>query len=220
MKNSRTAFTLIELLVVIAIIGVLASISIPVINAARQTGYMTRAMSNARGIGLGLTMYANDHDGVFPAITNSLGQPIQTSNDAFRSLVPAYVDIEEVFAVGQSKVGPKADNKIETTEEILEPGENHWAYVAGLASTSNPRWPLVADSTDGNGTYTTIQSEPGGTWGGKKAVIVRVDNSAEVVLLNGTGDLRFVPRFDDPASNALALDYMKGAGVLLEPAKP
>src|SRR2546430_1932770 len=102
-NHGSMAFTLIELLVVIAIIAVLAGIATPVYTAALMNGQMTAAPQSARQIGLALRMYANDRAGVFPADKNSYGEQIATSNDAFRGLIPSYVDNEQIFVVGRSK---------------------------------------------------------------------------------------------------------------------
>jgi prepilin-type N-terminal cleavage/methylation domain-containing protein/prepilin-type processing-associated H-X9-DG protein len=56
------AFTLIELLVVIAIIAILAAILFPVFAQAKLAAKKTVGLSDAKQIGLGLYMYANDYD--------------------------------------------------------------------------------------------------------------------------------------------------------------
>lgn len=221
MKYTHKAFTLIELLVVIGIIAVLAAISLPVFTAAQRHGQMARAMANARGIGLALRMYADDNGGNFPGGKNSLGETIETSNDAFRDLIPTYIDDESVFALARSKAGPKADNKVEPASRALEAGENHYAYVEGLDSTSRSAWPLIVDGTDGTGHYTTDESRPGGIWGGKKAIVITVANSAEAVPLRGSSDRRYLPRFDDPTQDGLDVSAYMGEQVrLLDPAIP
>jgi prepilin-type N-terminal cleavage/methylation domain-containing protein len=218
--SARRGFTLIELLVVIAIIAVLAGVALPALQNAMLGAQQSKAMQNAHQIGLALRMFANDNEGAYPSGKNAYGEEIKFSNDAFRSLMPAYLDNEQVFAVARSKAGPKADSRIEPATEILKPGENHFAYISGLNSASNSTWPLIVDSTDGSGKYTDKEGEPGGTWKGTKAIVINVDSSARCVALAGTGSSRFIPRTGEPTQNALDLSYM-GSGVkLLEPATP
>jgi len=218
-SSYRFAFTLIELLTVISIIGILAGIAIPAYQHAMKVGKMTSAMNSARQIGMALKMYSGDNDGNYPIKQNSYGEDIVTSNDAFRSLVPSYLDTEKVFTVPGSKAGPSADEQIDDAAHILQPGENHWAFVSGLNSTSKSNWPLIADNTDGSGNYTTQEGSYGGTWGGTNAVVVYADISAHVLPLSGTGNQRYLPRPDDKTKNALAVnEYMGDSVQLLEPA--
>ena len=218
--NLRAAFTLIELLVVISIIAILAGIAVPAFTGAMINARITKSISDARQIGLALRLYSGDSDGAFPEGKNDYNEEIATSNDAFRSLIPTYLQTESLFTVATSKAGPKADNRIGSAHEILERGENHWAYIAGLSSTSNSMWPLIVDHTDGSGFYTEKETEFGGTWKGVKAVVIRADISAGAVKLIGTGSKRFIPRFDDRTKNTLDLkDYMGDGAKLLEPAR-
>jgi prepilin-type N-terminal cleavage/methylation domain-containing protein/prepilin-type processing-associated H-X9-DG protein len=64
--RKRNGFTLIELLVVVAIIAVLVAVLLPALRSARERAKQVTCSSNLRQIGLGLRMYLDDWNGVFP----------------------------------------------------------------------------------------------------------------------------------------------------------
>lgn len=66
-SRARSAFTLIDLLVSIAVMSVLIAIMLPSITSAHEAARRVACRSNVRQIGLGIVMYANDHDGRLPA---------------------------------------------------------------------------------------------------------------------------------------------------------
>lgn len=69
MRNRRDGgFTLIELLVVIAIIAILAAILFPVFARAREKARQTSCLSNLKQLNLGVMMYLQDYDEVFPPL--------------------------------------------------------------------------------------------------------------------------------------------------------
>jgi prepilin-type N-terminal cleavage/methylation domain-containing protein len=62
----KKAFTLIELLVVIAIIAILAAILFPVFAQAKLAAKKAASISNQKQLGLGVIMYTNDYDDMYP----------------------------------------------------------------------------------------------------------------------------------------------------------
>jgi len=62
----KRAFTLIELLVVIAIIAILAAILFPVFAQAREMARSASCLSNEKQLGLGVMMYVQDYDEIYP----------------------------------------------------------------------------------------------------------------------------------------------------------
>jgi prepilin-type N-terminal cleavage/methylation domain-containing protein len=190
-RNTFAAFTLIELLVVIAIIAVLASIAVPVFSTVQERGAQTKDLSNAKQIALACKLYAADNDGKYPDKDGQGGDPpttaltsSSTSNLAFACLVPNYLPTEKLFYLGKSAWSPNVpDEKVTLPADRCEASSNNFAYELGMTEISNPSFPLIADApTTGGPTavYSTDPTKKGGVWKGRKAVIIRCDQSGTV----------------------------------------
>jgi prepilin-type N-terminal cleavage/methylation domain-containing protein/prepilin-type processing-associated H-X9-DG protein len=69
--NARRGFTLVELLVVIAIIGVLLSLLLPAVQAAREAGRRAKCASNMRQVGLAMRQYCDINHGRWPLTSHT-----------------------------------------------------------------------------------------------------------------------------------------------------
>jgi prepilin-type N-terminal cleavage/methylation domain-containing protein/prepilin-type processing-associated H-X9-DG protein len=89
------AFSLIELLIVIAVIGVLAALSLPVLNRAEESGRTTACLSNLHQIGLALQMYVDANNNMLPVMRDA---PMDTN-------APPTNSLPDVDMVLQSELG-------------------------------------------------------------------------------------------------------------------
>lgn len=65
-RGSGSGFTLIELLVVVAIIGLLVSILVPSLSAARRRAQGVKCLTHLRSLGQGLGIYLNEYADALP----------------------------------------------------------------------------------------------------------------------------------------------------------
>ena len=137
---------------------------------------------------MALKLFASDHDGKYPG----QGVPVEmtkaptTSNAAFACLFPTYVTSETIFGNRLSAYQTRQPDNVYdhsytgTPVKTLEAGENVYAYISGLTDSSDPRSPQVVDGPDGTLFYNSTPTKRGGVWGGKGAVVIRLDNSGQM----------------------------------------
>jgi len=197
MKLPRTnrGFTLIELLVVIGIIALLASIAVPAFTGVQIKAAQTKAMSNAKQIGLACKQYAIDNNGAYPSYITTSGstgtQVVNDANAAFDNLLPSYLTTIQPFYLAKSPFtpgNPQPDPQQTTMAagNSLPKDTNEWAYVTGLYDTSNSTYPLLADGFNNAHAYIADETKVGGVWKGQVAIVVFCDDSARTMKLNQT----------------------------------
>lgn len=110
--RKQMAFTLIELLVVIAIIAILAAILFPVFAQAREKARQTSCLSNEKQIALGMLMYTQDYDELFPASTYFSGISISATGGEINTmmLVIPYIKSTNVWACPSNPYNDKGMN--------------------------------------------------------------------------------------------------------------
>jgi len=239
-SKSLIAVTIGELVIMVFVLFVLISLLPPAISVLRKRGRQLKDLSNAKRVAVALRDFASDHNGAFPnkepAIDYEPAENLTStnkSNDAFWWLFPSYVTSEDIFTVKGSAWSPNPpDNKLDAPgsaerAETLQRGECAYLYVTGLNDRSNPQFPLLADAGTANDVtvYTDVENEKGGVWGGRKAIIVFVDGSGDVVpvddqrIPSGAFVRRFGHAYNIFASHSSTFDdpWLSPANLVLPP---
>ena len=225
-QKSQSAFTLIELLVVISIIAILAGIALPVFGEVQIKGAQAKVLSNAKQIGLACRLWADDYNGVYPGYeldqnSKLTSNQLSDSNSVFAQLFDSgYMNTEQIFYCPKSKFTPlPPDEKFKNAGDILKSGENHFAYVLGHNTTSNALFPLLADgfASEGGHTYEKDPEKKGGVWKGKKAIVVRCDNSGAIEIVNKSLKISGNPNGNDLFDNSSIDGWMQTINKTINP---
>ncbi len=99
-RADKKAFTLVELLVVIAIIGLLASLLLPAITRATESGRSTACLGNLRQVGIALQLYVDDNQNRLPVLRD---RPLET-NGASGLEIHASLDTALASQLGNTRV--------------------------------------------------------------------------------------------------------------------
>ena len=136
--RSRRAFTLVEMLVVIAIIGILISLVLPAVQAARESGRRTQCQNNLKQLGLAMESHVVAH-GRYP--TNGWGymwigdpdrgtRPEQPGGWIYNTL--PYLEQQSLADLGQTK-------SPEDKRQILTQLMRSWLPVLSCPTRAAPR---------------------------------------------------------------------------------
>ena len=187
-------FTLIELLVVISIIAMLAAGAYAGFGAIMPGIRAKQAASQTGNIYKWISAFAleGSNNGLFPTGN--------TANQAFRLLFAGGYGADEMqFYIPNDPYHNTAPQRRPDNDkgqppdyvQALQPGENAFAYVGGMDNTSDGRLPLIANgfANGSPGTWSRNKRERGGVFEGKKAVVCRVNGSAQA---HDLGDNLFV----------------------------
>ena len=125
-SRHQSAFTLIELLVVIAIIAILAAMLLPALARAKERAKRISCLNNARQMGLGSQMFADDDS------KHAYTGTYNYADDDLNWLYPAYLPTLKAFSC------PSTVNKV-------LPGTT--ALVAGMRFPANSPYQALGDQS-------------------------------------------------------------------------
>ena len=110
--NARRGFTLVELLVVIAIIGVLLSLLLPAVQAAREAGRRAKCASNMRQVGLAMRQYCDVNHGKWPLSTHTVDPDLTTGLYTSAWIYTIAPFMEDVDAIRICPDDPNGDARL------------------------------------------------------------------------------------------------------------
>ena len=125
-RRAEQSFTLIELLVVIAIIGILASMLLPALSAAREAARHAFCINNNKQIGLMTHMYADTFENTLP-----MAKPLNGgTNDLTGGWYQLYTDYR--YGARESFFCPSDDQRVYTDQHRYDYGRISYGHNARM----------------------------------------------------------------------------------------
>lgn len=179
----------------LAVLGCLMILCAPMILRSAKAAERTQAISNAKQVGLALLEFDQEY-GEFPSdatvaeVVKATGSTLDftdgSSNAMFRQLIAAGYGYSESIFYCSHPDGSVEPDGLMSGGSALEAGETGFSYVHGLNTGMNPGLPVLMAPMVA-GTADQFWPDRKG-WGGPKAyggkaVVLRLDNSAEAAFI-------------------------------------
>jgi prepilin-type N-terminal cleavage/methylation domain-containing protein/prepilin-type processing-associated H-X9-DG protein len=186
--RGQRGFTLIELLVVIAIIAILAALLLPVLAKAKSRAQRLQCASQLRQLGLGINMFVNDHEDIYPPAAYRTGDyQYQLSWDDYihRNIGGTDSDADLELGITDPNKVPKIlkcpADKIETSIwwGPFAARRSYSMNFAGFAGAGGS----LPDPKFGVGTYIAINNGSRPNWEPKNYKNSVVQDNAGTILL-------------------------------------
>ena len=155
----RRGFTLQELLVVIAIIAILAALLFPIFSRSRENARRAACQSNLKQIGLAITQYVQDYDGVNPPrYGGGTGETADANPLNWRVLMFPYVKSAQVF---QCPSNPESG--VSATNLTLAPAGTPDMHVSYACNYDSSKLGVFSDSNGDDATRDSTIDTPSET---------------------------------------------------------
>jgi prepilin-type N-terminal cleavage/methylation domain-containing protein/prepilin-type processing-associated H-X9-DG protein len=141
----RVGFTLIELLVVIAIIGVLISLLLPAVQAAREAARRAQCVNNLMQLGIALQHYETAHEVLPPGVVDPAPGPIANVPKGYHfgwvTQILPYIEQKNVRRHLNDKVGvydpANGTARLVSIQTLLCPSDGFASGTAGQPAPSS-----------------------------------------------------------------------------------